>query len=33
MNLFEILVLLILAYFVVGSLIVLYYARTKGYLD
>ena len=33
MNLFEILVLSILAYFVIGSLIVLYYAKTKGYLD
>ena len=33
MNLFEILVLSILAYFVVGSLIVFYYAKTKGYLD
>jgi hypothetical protein len=33
MNIFEILVLLILAYFVVGSLIVFYYAKTKGYLD
>ena len=33
MNLFEILVLSILAYFVIGSLIGFYYLKTRGYLD
>ena len=33
MNMFEILILLILSYFVIGSLIVFYYVKSKGYLD
>jgi len=33
MSIFEILILSILAYFVIGSLIVFYYLKTRGYLD
>ena len=33
MSIFEILILSILAYFVIGSLIGFYYLKSKGYLD
>jgi len=33
MSIFEILILSILAYFVIGSLIGFYYLKTRGYLD